>query len=130
MSERTLRVVFLSLAAFNLGLGAWLFFFPRSFYTTIGAFGAYNRHYERDVATFYFAFALGAWVAALRPSWRVPMLAITTVQFLVHTINHRIDAGDSNNSWAGPVDVVALGLATVQLAALLWLLRRREAGTP
>ena len=130
MSERTLRVVFLSLAAFNLGLGAWLFFFPRSFYTTIGAFEAYNRHYERDVATFYFAFALGAWVAALRPSWRVPVLAITTVQFLVHTINHGIDAGDSNNSWAGPVDVVSLGLATVQLAALLWLLRRREAGTP
>lgn len=130
MSERTLRIVFLSLAAFNLGLGVWLFFFPRSFYTTIGAFEAYNRHYERDVATFNFAFALGAWLAARRPSWRVPVLAMTTLQFLVHTINHGIDAGDSNNSWAGPVDFASLGLGTVQFAALLWLLRRREAAAP
>ncbi|MHB8658464.1 MAG: hypothetical protein ACYC91_11010 [Solirubrobacteraceae bacterium] len=45
------------LAAVNLGLAIWLFFFPHSFYTTIGA---YNRHYERDVATFYVGFALGA----------------------------------------------------------------------
>lgn len=131
MSERALRIVFVSLAAVHLGLGAWLFFFPRSFYTTIGAFEGYNRHYERDTATFYFAFALGAWFAARAPSWRVPVLAMTTLQYLVHTVNHGIDAGDSNNSWAGPLDFAALGLATVQFAALLWLLvRRGEARTP
>ncbi len=75
ISERTLRIVFVGLAVVNLAVGVWLFAFPHSFFTTIGAFGSYNRHYERDTATFYFAFALGAWIAATRPAWRVPVLA-------------------------------------------------------
>lgn len=121
-SERTLGIVFMSLAVVNLALGVWLFAFPHSFYTTIGAFGSYNRHYERDTASFYFAFALGAWVAAARPFWRVPVLAMTTLQYAVHTINHAIDVDHANNSWAGAFDLASLGLATVQFAALLWLL--------
>jgi hypothetical protein len=125
MSERTIRTAFLALAVVHLGLGAWLFFFPHSFYESVGAFSAYNRHYERDTATFYFAFGFGAWVAAARRSWRVPVLAMTLVQYTIHTINHAIDAGDANNSWAGPVDAVALGLGAVQFAALLWLLGKR-----
>jgi hypothetical protein len=125
ISERTVRLAFLALALTSLGIGAWLFFFPHSFYDTIGAFEAYNRHYERDTATFYFAFAFGSYVAARRPAWRIPVLAMTTLQYLLHTINHGIDAGDANNSWAGPFDVVSLALATVQFAGLLWLLRRR-----
>jgi hypothetical protein len=126
ISERTLRILFLGLAALNVGLGVWLFFFPHSFYTTIGAFEAYNRHYERDVATFYFAFALGTWGAARHASWRAPVLAMLTLQYLLHTINHGIDSGEANNSWAGPVDFVSLALGTVQFAALLWLLRTRR----
>jgi hypothetical protein len=122
MSERSLRIAFLGLAAVNLGLAIWLFFFPHSFYTTIGAFGAYNRHYERDVATFYVGFAVGA----RYPSWRVPVLAMTTIQYLTHTINHGIDVNDANNSWAGPFDLATLGLGTIQFAGLLWLVRRRK----
>ncbi|MEA2391584.1 MAG: hypothetical protein QOK31_1693 [Solirubrobacteraceae bacterium] len=124
MSERTLRIVFLGLAVLNLGLGVWLFFFPHSFYTSIGAFDAYNRHYERDVATFYLGFAVGAWGAATRPSWRVPVLAMTTIQYLAHTINHGIDVDSAHNSWAGPFDLISLGLGTIQFAGLLWLLLR------
>jgi hypothetical protein len=126
MSERNLRIVFLGVAVVHLALGVWLFFFPHSFYTTIGAFDAYNPHYERDTATFYFAFAAGAAVAARRPSWRVPVLAMTMIQYLTHTINHGIDVNHANNSWAGLVDLASLGLATVQFAALLWLLLRRR----
>jgi len=124
VSERSLRIVFFAFAGVNLGLAIWLFFFPHSFYTTIGAFGPYNRHYERDVATFYVAFALGAWGAAKRPSWRVPVLAMTTIQYVTHTINHGIDVNSANNSWAGPVDLVSLGLGAIQFAVLLWLLLR------
>jgi hypothetical protein len=124
VSERTLRIVFLGLAVLNLGLGVWLFFFPHSFYTSIGAFDAYNRHYERDVATFYLGFAAGAWGAATRPSWRVPVLAMTTIQYLAHTINHGIDVDSAHNSWAGPFDLISLGLGTIQFAGLLWLLLR------
>ncbi len=128
MSERTLRIAFLGLAAVNLGLAIWLFFFPHSFYTTIGAFDAYNRHYERDVSTFYVAFALGALGAVRYRLWRVPVLAMTTIQYLTHTINHGIDVNDANNSWAGPFDLVTLALGTIQFAGLLWLLRPGRRG--
>ena len=125
VSERTLRIVFYGLAGINLGLAIWLFFFPHSFYTTLGAFGPYSRHYERDVATFYLAFALGAWVATRRPSWRVPVVAMTALQYGIHAINHAIDVNSARNSWAGPFDLASIGV-TALLAALLWLLLRRE----
>lgn len=126
VSERVIRIAFLGLAVVNLGLAIWLFFFPHSFYTTVGAFGPYNRHYERDVATFYLAFALGAWGATKRPSWRVPVLAMTTLQYVTHAINHGIDVNAANNSWAGPFDLASIGFAALQFAALLLLLLRRE----
>jgi hypothetical protein len=124
-SERLLRAFFLGLAAIHLGLGVWMFAAPHSFFLTVGAFDTYNRHYERDTATFYLAFAFGSWIAAWRPGWRVPALAITTVQYAIHTVNHAIDVGAANNSWAGPVDLFSLGLATLQFAALLWLITSR-----
>jgi hypothetical protein len=101
-----------------------MFASPHSFFETIGAFQSYNRHYERDTASFYLAFGLGSWIAAHRPGWRVPVLAITTLQYAVHSVNHAIDVGRGNNSWAGPVDLVSLSLATIQFAALLWLITR------
>ena len=127
VSEPTLKLAFRGLAVVNLALGLWLFLFPRSFYTTIGAFETYNRHYERDVATFYLAFALGAWAAATRPSWRVPVLAMTTLQYAIHTVNHGIDVNAANNSWAGPFDLISLALATLQFAFLLGLIVRSPA---
>jgi hypothetical protein len=124
-SERLLRAFFLVLAAVHLGLGLWMFAAPHSFFLTIGAFDSYSRHYERDTATFYLAFAFGSGIAAFRPAWRIPVLAITTLQYAVHTINHAIDVNDANNAWAGPFDLITLGAATLQFAALLWLLTRR-----
>jgi hypothetical protein len=120
-SERLLHGFFLGLAAIHLGLGVWMFAAPHSFFLTIGAFDSYNPHYERDTATFYIAFALGSWVASTRPAWRLPILAITTLQYALHTINHGIDVNHANNAWAGPFDLISLGLATVQFAALLWI---------
>jgi hypothetical protein len=124
VSERFLRLVFGTLAVIHLSLGVWMFAFPRSFYSTIGAFDAYNRHYLRDTATFYFAFALGAGIAVRSPSWRVPVLAMATLQYAIHTLNHAIDVGNANNAWAGIFDLVSLALATIQMAVLLELLVR------
>jgi hypothetical protein len=126
-SERLLRGFFLGLAAIHLGIGVWMFAAPHSFFLTVGAFDSYNRHYERDTATFYIAFALGSWIASSRPAWRLPMLAITTLQYALHTINHGIDLNHANNAWAGPFDLISLGLATLQFAALLWILATRGA---
>jgi hypothetical protein len=127
--EPLLRLSFRSLAGLNLALGVWLIAAPHSFFTTLGAFGPYNPHYERDVATFYLAFAVGAWLAADRRAWRVPVLALLAIQYAAHTVNHLFDAGRSHNGWSGPLDAVSLGATTVSLAALLWALSRPEAGT-
>ncbi|GAC1323341.1 MAG: hypothetical protein NVSMB25_19550 [Thermoleophilaceae bacterium] len=126
VSERALRTILVAVAALHLALAIWLFFSPHSFFKTIGPFGPYNRHYERDVATFYLALGAGAAVATRRASWRVPVLAILTLQYIVHAVNHVIDVNRSHNAWAGPFDVVTLGLGGLQLAGFLWLLRRRE----
>ena len=123
--EGLLRGFFLGLAAIHLGIGLWMFVAPHSFFLTVGAFDSYNRHYERDTATFYLAFGFGSWIAAARPAWRLPILGITTLQYALHTVNHAIDVNNANNAWAGPVDLISLGLATLQFAALLWLYANR-----
>lgn len=124
-SERLLRSFFLGLGVLHLGLGIWMFAAPHSFFLTIGAFDSYNRHYERDTATFYFAFALGSWMAVSRAAWRLPILAITTLQYALHTVNHAIDVNHANNAWAGPFDLISLGAGTLQFAALLWIYANR-----
>jgi hypothetical protein len=127
-SEGILRLFFALISVIHLGLGIWLFASPHSFFTTIGAFGPYNRHYERDVATFYLALGVAGWIAASRASWRVPVLAILTIQYVLHSINHAFDVDRAHNSWAGTFDVVTLSLTAIQFAVLLWLVTRRQRG--
>jgi hypothetical protein len=125
LPEGARRAAFSALAVLHLALGGWMVISPHSFFTSLGAFAPYNPHYERDAATFILAFAFGSAVAVRRPAWRVPVLAVITVQYALHALNHLHDAGRAANSWAGPVDVVTLALAGAQFAALLWLLTRR-----
>jgi hypothetical protein len=122
--ESLRRLVFGALAVPHLTLGLWLIVWPHAFFTTIGAFGPYNPHYERDAGTFYLAFAVGAWWAATHPRWRVPVLALFVVQYVAHTANHLLDVGRSHNGWSGPLDAASLGLTAVGLALLLWTLAR------
>ena len=97
---------------------------PHAFFTAIGPFGARNDHYVRDVATFNAALGVGLLVAVRRPSWRVPVLAITTVQFALHSVNHLVDIGRRPPGWVGYFDFFALAVGTLQLAWLLWLAAR------
>jgi hypothetical protein len=119
-------LAFRSLAVVHLAIAVWMLAWPHAFFTSIGAFGPYNAHYERDAGTFYLAFALAAWVAAVRPRWRIPVLAVFAVQYVAHTVNHLFDAGRSHNGWSGPVDAASLGLTALSLLALLWALTRTE----
>jgi hypothetical protein len=127
-SEGILRLFFAGTALLHLGLGIWLFASPHSFFTTIGAFGPYSRHYERDVATFYLALGVAGWIAASRAGWRVPVLGVLTIQYVLHSINHALDVDRAHNSWAGPFDVVALSLTAIQFVVLLLLLIQRPRG--
>lgn len=127
----TPSVVAVGIAAFaavQLGLALFMAASPHGFYTVVGPFGAFNGHYIRDVSTFYAAIGVGLLVAIRRVSWRVPMLAVTTVQYGLHSVNHLIDIGKAHPAWNGYFDFGSLAAATMLLA---WLWRRAvlEAGT-
>ena len=107
-------------ALYHLALALFMAAFPHSFYANVGPFGARNDHYIRDTATFSAAIGAGLAVSLRRPSWRVPALAIATVQFALHSVNHLVDIDKAHPAWNGYFDFFSLAAATILLA---WLLR-------
>jgi hypothetical protein len=118
---RTLLIVF---GAGQLVLGFLLWATPGFFYEEIGPFGPRNDHYMGDVATWYLALGAVTLVAVQRPAWRVPVLALALTQYVLHTLNHLIDIGESDPGWIGPADFAALALTAMLLA---WMLRQETA---
>lgn len=116
----TLVVGLGAFAAYHLGLALFMAVAPRAFFTDIGPFEAVNVHYIRDTATFNAAIGVALLLAVRRPSWRVPVLALVTLQFALHSLNHLIDIGRAHPAWLGYFDFFSLALATLVLA---WLLR-------
>ena len=116
---QALRAGLVVFAAYHLLLGAYMAFAPHSFFTNIGPFGARNDHYVRDLASFTAALGVGFVLALSRPSWRVPVLAVTTVQFALHSLNHLLDIGKAHPVWTGYFDFFTLLLST-GLLAWLW----------
>lgn len=107
-------------ATLELGLALFTIISAHSFYTAIGPFGAFNPHYLRDVASFEGAIGIALVLALRRPSWRVPVLALATFQFALHSLNHLFDIRRAHPAWTGYFDFVSLLAATVVLA---WLWR-------
>jgi hypothetical protein len=97
---------------------------PHSFYKSIGGFDSYNPHYLRDVASFAAALGVGLALSLGRVSWRVPMLAVATVQYALHSINHLVDIDIAHPEWTGYFDFFSLAASTL---ALVWLLRKAVA---
>jgi hypothetical protein len=116
----TVRAGLIAFAAVDIALALFMAVAPHSFYTAVGPFGAFNGHYIRDVATFNAALGAGFVIAVRVPSWRVPVLAISLVQFALHSINHLIDIGKAHPAWNGYFDFFSLAAATLLLA---WMLR-------
>jgi hypothetical protein len=116
----TVRAATIAFAAYHLALALFMAVAPHAFFTDVGPFGARNDHYVRDAATYNAALGVGFLIAVQRRSWRVPMLAITLVQFALHSVNHLVDIGDAHPAWNGYFDFFSLAIATALLA---WLLR-------
>jgi hypothetical protein len=118
--ERALVLGLGVLAVYHLALAIFMVAGAHAFYKSIGPFDGYNPHYIRDVATYSAAIGAGLAVAVVRPAWRVPVLAVTAVQFALHTLNHLVDIGDAHPGWSGYFDFFSLLAATLLLA---WMLR-------
>ena len=117
-------------ALYHLVLAVFMALAPHAFFTSVGPFGAFNSHYIRDTATFNAALGVGFVVAITRPSWRVPVLAVTTVQFALHSLNHLIDIDGAHPAWTGYFDFFSLLAATLLLGGLLAHTRTRSAPSP
>jgi hypothetical protein len=120
MSEPAIRRLIVLLGLSQIAIGCWMVFATDSFGEAVAAFDGYNAHDLRDFATHYLALGMVLLIAAARPAWRFPVLVFATLATAFHTINHAIDVGDSDPGWLGPVDLVALLLATALYA---WLAR-------
>ena len=121
--DRLLTVVTVGVAAvavYQLVLAVWMAASPHSFFKQLGPFGLYNRHYIRDLATYNAAIGVTLALAIKRHSWRVPLLALCTLQFGLHSINHIVDVNAAHPAWVGYLDVVTL---VVSAAVLYWLTR-------
>jgi hypothetical protein len=115
-----LKAALAVLAFYDIALAVFMAAAPHAFYSKVGPFGAQNDHYIRDTATFSAAIGVGALLALRQRSWRVPVLAVSTVQFALHSVNHLVDINNAHPHWNGYFDFFSLTLATILLA---WLLR-------
>lgn len=107
-------------AVLQLVTGIFMALAPHAFFKYIGPFGAINVHYLRDLATFYVADGVALAIAVRSRSWRVPVLALTTIQFVLHSINHLVDINKAHPLWTGYFDFFSIAAASV---LLIWLLR-------
>ena len=80
----------------------------------------------RDLSTASLALGVAALVAATRSAWRVPVLAITLLQFTLHSLNHLLDIGAAEPGWLGPANAVGLWLVTTALALTLQVARNQQ----
>ena len=119
VADRALTAGLAAFALYHLALAVFMAVAPHAFYKAVGPFDAYNSHYIRDTATFNAALAVGFAIAVRRDSWRVPVLAVTTLQFALHSINHLVDIDSAHSHWTGYFDFFSLLGATVLLAGLL-----------
>jgi hypothetical protein len=103
----------------QLALGVVMWVAPSTFFDAIGPFGTRNNHYLGDLATFYIALGVAGVLAAGRPAWRVPVLALATLEFALHSINHLLDVGEAHPKWNGPATLAAVAASTVLLGWML-----------
>ena len=110
--DRALRPLLLISAAVSAVTGILLWATPDFFYDNVGPFGPRNAHYMADLATFYLALGVVQLAAALRASWRVPVIALSFAQSALHAFNHLIDIGEADPGFLGPDDFFGLLAAT------------------
>ncbi len=103
----------------ELALAVFMAVAPHAFYKAIGPFDVFNPHYLRDVASFEGAIGIALLVSLRRRSWRAPVLALTTFQYALHSVNHLVDIAGAHPRWAGYFDFFTLAPATL-LLAYLW----------
>ncbi len=126
--NRDTAVVALALAgaALFIGLGAWSFFAPQSFYDNLADFPPYNRHLFHDVGAFQIGIGAALLAGVIRKGDGLfAALAGAGVgsafHFVSHVQDHNLGGSDAATAFLG---VIALLLLSG--AAIRWTARERR----
>jgi hypothetical protein len=125
---RRLEVPLLAvLGATQLGIAAWMAFFPHSFYDLIGSFGTYNVHYINDAAAMNAGIGALLLAAARWEALRAGAFFGGAFFFGFHAVNHWVDVNDANGDLAaGLFDAISLTGLSAQCALYVWLKQPRS----
>ncbi|HWM55619.1 MAG TPA: hypothetical protein VNO20_09550 [Solirubrobacterales bacterium] len=123
IGERTLKAVLAFIAAYHVALGLLQLLAPGTFFDEIGNYGIENSHYIGDVGAFTLAFGVAVGTAAVRPSWRAPLLWLGAFWYGFHAINHAFDTGEARSEGRGWADTLLIAFDAVASA---WLARVSE----
>jgi hypothetical protein len=108
-----MRQALLLLGAVSLLLGLFMAIAPGTFVDKIAPFGGgADDHFIRDLSTYQLAVGAALLLAIRRVSWRIPVLFLSFLQGVLHTLNHVVDIGDTDPGWLGPFDFFSLLLLT------------------
>jgi hypothetical protein len=119
IGESTLRTIVIALGVFHVALGLLELLAPGTFFDEIGRYGAENLHYVGDVGAFTTGYGAALLLAAGRPTWWAPVLALGAIWYALHALNHLFDIDENGISEArGILDTV---LIAVGAALLAWL---------
>jgi hypothetical protein len=108
----------------HLLVGLAMLLAPMWFFTTIGTFPPFNRHYTGDMGAFQLALGAGLLVAARAPARQRLLIAVAAGGNLLHMLNHAYDAliGRATLSYwltdTGPMLVLTLALLLVSAGLL------------
>ncbi|MEK6327639.1 MAG: hypothetical protein AABM66_08990 [Actinomycetota bacterium] len=127
ISERAMRAALIVLGVVQVASGALALIAPGTFYDEVGRYGVENQHYVGDVGAFVLAYGIAVLVAAQRPAWRVPVLALGAIWYGFHAINHVFDVGDALSDARGIFDTLYIGLGGVLFAYLAWAAAKLQA---
>jgi hypothetical protein len=114
----------------HLLVGLAMLLAPLWFFTTIGTFPPFNRHYTGDMGAFQLALGAGLLFAARAPARQRLLIGVAAAGNLVHMLNHAYDALISRaplGFWladSGPLLVLTLALLLVSAG---WLDRAERA---
>jgi hypothetical protein len=130
LTEPTLRMAVGALGIFHVLEGIYMLLAPGSFFHRIGMYGVENTHYVGDIGSFVIAFGIALLLAAGRPSWRTPVLAVGALWYAFHALNHVFDIDEARSTARGVVDTVLLALGALLLAWLADVAQRERRPEP
>lgn len=108
----------------HLAFGGWAAIDPASF--PASEFPPLNPHLTHDIAAAFLAFGTGLLIAAVVPSWRVPVLTLAAVWNAFHLVSHVVDVDRATSPAHGIAPIIQLAVITAVLAALAWRSRLKQ----